>query len=149
MLSARKFSKLSISLFALIVLLAGVGLMTAEDGAGFWKDDATGLNWAGKDNGMPITPNEGRAYCERLKMGDFSDWRLPTVEEVEAIYDKEKKPGKIKGATTLSEPCVLTSSTTRAGETYTFCFNSGSRNVGGGSGCGTTGLALCVSGGKK
>jgi hypothetical protein len=149
MFSTKKFSGLATSLLMAIVIIAGAGIIMAQDAAGLWKDAATGLTWAAKDNGMPITPAEGRSYCDALKTGGI-DWRLPTIDEVESVYDsKEKKQYKAKGTIELSEACVLTSSTNRGGDTFTFCFNSGSRNIGGGGGCGTTALALCVSGESK
>ena len=141
--------KIAVPLLIAIVVSAGAGMVTAQDGSGGWKDGATGLTWAVKDNGMPISPNEGRAYCDSLKTGGLT-WRLPTIDEVETVYDsKEKKQYRIKGTIELTEACVLTSSTNRGGDTFTFCFNSGSRNIGGGGGCGTTALALCVSGESK
>jgi hypothetical protein len=150
MLSKKSFNGLVVSILMSVVILAGAGLIIAQDGAaGVWKDGATGLARAGKDNGMPITPNEGRSYCDSLKTGGL-EWRLPTIDEVEAIYDsKEKKQYRTKGTIELSEACVLTSSTNRGGDAFTFCFNSGSRNIGGGGGCGTTAIALCVSGASK
>ena len=147
---SEKFNKFAVTLLMAAVLLAGACLVIAQDSADVWKDSATGLTWAVKDNGMPITPAEGRSYCDSLKTGDILDWRLPTVDEVDAIYDsKEKKQYRTKGTIELSEACVLTATTNRAGDTFTFCFNSGSRNIGGGGGCGTTALALCVSGESK
>jgi len=146
MFSTRRFRVFAVSLLMAGIILSGAGMATGQEGGGVWKDDATGLTWAVKDNGMPITPAEGRSYCDALKTGGI-DWRLPTIDEVEGIYDsKEKKQYKAKGTIELSEACVLTSSTNRGGDVFTFCFNSGSRNIGGGSGCGTTAIALCVNG---
>lgn len=149
MISVKNSSGLAVSLLAAIVILTGTGLVTAQDAADVWKDSASGLTWASKDNGMAITPNEAVSYCDGLKTGGL-DWRLPTIDEVETVYDaKEKKQYKTKGNIVISEACVLTSSTNRGGDTFTFCFNSGSRNIGGGGGCGTTAPALCVSGESK
>ena len=149
MFSTRSFRELAVSLLIAGIILAGAGLAAGQEGGGVWKDDATGLTWAVKDNGMPITPSEGRSYCDALKTGGI-DWRLPTIDEVEGIYDsKANKQYKAKGTIELSEACVLTSSTNRGGDAFTFCFNSGSRNIGGGGGCGTTAIALCVSGAPK
>ena len=149
MFFTKRFRGSFVSLFMVIVLSIGTGLVIAQDGAGVWKDDATGLTWATKDSGIPITPNEGGSYCDSLRTGGL-EWRLPTIDEAETIYDsKETKQYKTKGTIELSEACVLTSTTNRGGDTFTFCFNSGSRNIGGGSACGTTALALCVSGASK
>jgi len=115
-----------------------------------WSDSATGLAWALKDNGAAVSPNQANDYCSKLRDGGFSDWRLPKIDELEALYDsKAKKQNRIKGPIDLSDSCVLSSSTNSGGEVWTFCFNSGSRNLGGGSGCGTTGRALCARGPAK
>lgn len=115
-----------------------------------WMDSATGLTWDVKDNGSSVSPNQAGDYCSGLRSGGYSDWRLPTIDELEAIYDsKLPKQYKAKGTITLSDPCVLSGSTNNSGETWTFCFNSGSRNLGGGSGCGTSGRVLCVRGPAK
>ena len=165
MLFTKNFNRLAVSLFMAIVLLAGANLVMAQNTSGeyrvvlapveqnkadVWKDDATGLTWVVKDNGMPITPNEARSYCDSLRTGGITDWRLPTIDEAETIYDsKQAKQYKAKGTITLSEACILTSSITPSGDIWTFCLNSGSKNIGGGGGCGTTALALCVSGKPK
>jgi hypothetical protein len=46
----------------------------------------TGLEWAGRDNGSDITWTNATAYCEALTLGGFSGWRLPSVEEMGALY---------------------------------------------------------------
>jgi hypothetical protein len=148
--STKNFKRSAVSLFMAIVLFAGTGLVTGQDGSDVWKDGATGLTWAAKDNGMAVTPAGGGIYCDSLTTGGLSNWRLPTIEEVETVYDRaDAKQYKTRGIIELSDACVLTASTNPMGETWTFCFNTGSRNLGGGSGCGTTALALCVSGEMK
>ena len=150
MFTTGNFKKSAVSLFIAIVLFVGAGQVTGQDAAGVWKDDATGLAWATKDNGNAVTPAGGAIYCDSLTTGGLSTWRLPTIDEVETVFDKsDKKQYRTKGTIELSDACVLTSSTNPMGETWTFCFNTGSRNLGGGGGCGTTSLALCVSGERK
>jgi hypothetical protein len=144
----RKRSLSILALLATITLWMGVCEVMGQDSADntFWKDSATGLTWTVKDNGSSVSPNEAGNYCRGLRSGGFSDWRLPTIDELEAVYDsKLKKEYKAKGPIKLSDPCVL-SGTTNSSGTWTFCFNSGGRNLGGGSGCGTTGHVLCTRG---
>src|SRR5215472_11615544 len=43
--------------------------------------------WTGKDNGSDVDWNQANAYCSNLQLAGYSDWRLPTVEELEGIYD--------------------------------------------------------------
>ena len=115
-----------------------------------WSDSATGLTWALTDNGSAVSPNQASDFCSKMQTGGFSDWRLAKIDELESLYDsKAKKLNKTKGPIELSDSCVLSGSTNSAGEVWTFCFNSGSRNLGGGSGCGTTGRALCTRGPVK
>jgi hypothetical protein len=158
MLWKKSFDSLAIFLFAAIILCAGTCTVMGQDSTpaagadskAVWKDSATGLTWAVKDNGSSVSPNEAGTYCRSLRSGGYSDWRLPKIEELEALYDsKMPKQYKAKGPIELSDACVLSGSTNNSGEVWTFCFNSGSRNLGGGSGCGTTGPALCTRGPEK
>ncbi|WP_263415230.1 Lcl C-terminal domain-containing protein [Terriglobus albidus] len=54
---------------------------------GYWIDPATGLTWTAKDNGNDITWGNAVKYCQDLRLAGYSDWRLPTIEELEKIYD--------------------------------------------------------------
>lgn len=54
---------------------------------GYWVDPSTGLMWAAKDNGEDIPWRKAMKYCNNLRLGGYSDWKLPTVEELEGIYD--------------------------------------------------------------
>ncbi len=42
------------------------------------NDPATGLMWAGKDNGSNLTWSEAQTYCGDLRLAGYSKWRLPT-----------------------------------------------------------------------
>ena len=155
MLWKRSLDSLAKLLLATIILCVGTCAVMGQDSkpaAGsdvkaFWKDSATGLTWAVKDNGSSVSPNQASDYCSSLRSGGYSDWRMPTIDELEALYDsKLSKQYKVKGPIELSDSCVLSGTTNNSGEVWTFCFNSGGRNLGGGSGCGTTGRALCARG---
>lgn len=61
---------------------------------GYWVDPATGLMWAGKDNGKDVNWGKAKKYCRDLRLGGYSDWRLATIEELQGIYDKNAEaPG--------------------------------------------------------
>ncbi|MDR1729020.1 MAG: DUF1566 domain-containing protein [Acidobacteriota bacterium] len=131
----------------LAVVSLGAGLAAAQDAdVPVWKDDATGLTWTAKDNGAAVSPNQGNGYCGDLVAGGLSGWRLPTIDELEGVYDSKQKTKlyKAKGDIELGNACVLSGSANNSGDIWTFCFNSGSRNIGGGGGCSTTAHALCV-----
>ncbi len=54
-------------------------------------DIETGLMWADKDNGKGINWHNAKRYCRRYKGGGYNDWRMPTIDELENIYEKIKK----------------------------------------------------------
>jgi len=65
-----------------------------------WTDPNTGLMWAKKDNGYDIAQAQASDYCRNLNLADFRDWRLPTITELQSIYDdSHERPGwpNIKG----------------------------------------------------
>jgi hypothetical protein len=153
-----KSNSLKIFLLTTIILCVGACAVMGQDSksaAGkdvkaFWTDSATGLTWAAKDNGASVSPNQANGYCSSLRSGGYSDWRLPKIDELESVYDsKVSKQYKTKGSIELSDSCALSGSANSSGEVWTFCFNSGSRNLGGGTGCGTNGIVLCVRGPAK
>jgi hypothetical protein len=51
-------------------------------------DTQTGLLWAGKDDGKGMNEQNAKAYFENYRAGGYDDWRMPTVDELEAIYDQ-------------------------------------------------------------
>jgi hypothetical protein len=51
--------------------------------------------WAKKDNGSDVGWLEASDYCRSLQLGGYSDWRLPTIEELEGISaPHENVPGQ-------------------------------------------------------
>jgi hypothetical protein len=51
------------------------------------RDGASGLKWTQDDNGSDIAWNDAGKYCETLNLGGTTGWRLPTTDELKAIYD--------------------------------------------------------------
>jgi hypothetical protein len=49
---------------------------------GYWVDPATGLMWAGKDNGKDVSWSKAVKYCRNLRLAGYSDWRLATLAEL-------------------------------------------------------------------
>lgn len=54
---------------------------------GYWTDSSTGLMWAAKDNGTHVSWHKANKYCRNLRLGGNSDWRLPTIEELEGLVN--------------------------------------------------------------
>jgi len=53
-------------------------------------DTKTKLMWAAKDNGVEINWSKAKSYCESYRGGGYTDWRMPTVDELEGLYDASK-----------------------------------------------------------
>src|SRR5205807_1728009 len=49
-------------------------------------DRVTGLMWTRRDNGEDINWREANEYAKKLALGGYSDWRLPTIDELEKLY---------------------------------------------------------------
>ncbi len=58
---------------------------------GVVKDTRTNLMWAAKDNGQDITWHDAKKYCENYRGGGYTDWRMPTQDELAGLYDSNKK----------------------------------------------------------
>lgn len=54
---------------------------------GYWIDPSTKLMWTAKDNGYDITWGKAMKFCRDLRLDAHSDWRLPTIDELQGIYD--------------------------------------------------------------
>jgi len=53
-------------------------------------DKTTNLMWAAEDNGRPINWVDAKFYCENYRAGGYSDWRMPILDELEGLFDREK-----------------------------------------------------------
>jgi uncharacterized caspase-like protein len=49
-------------------------------------DTRTNLMWAAKDNGRNIDWANAGIYCESYRGGGYTDWRMPTQEELAGLY---------------------------------------------------------------
>jgi hypothetical protein len=62
----------------------------------YWIDPSTGLMWTGKDNGADMNWRKATEYCKNLQLAGYSDWRLPSIEELEGIHQRNAKaPGEV------------------------------------------------------
>ena len=51
-----------------------------DNGNGTITDTATGLMWQKGSSSSDHTWEEALSYCERLNLGGYTDWRLPTSQ---------------------------------------------------------------------
>jgi len=50
-------------------------------------DEESGLMWAAKDNGADINWQSAKGYCENYRGGGYTDWRMPTQDELARLYE--------------------------------------------------------------
>ena len=69
-----------------------------------WTDPTTGLLWSSHDNGTDVNWDQANNYCQNLMLAGYLNWRLPTIDELEGIYDRTKNVSgyHIKGRIDLS-----------------------------------------------
>jgi uncharacterized protein (TIGR02145 family) len=53
-------------------------------------DTQTNLMWAARDNGSNINWANAKSYCENYRGGGYTDWRMPTQDELAGLYDAGK-----------------------------------------------------------
>ena len=58
---------------------------------GVYLDPETNLMWTIRDNGKDINWHQANKYARQLRLGGYSDWRLPTVDKLEKLYDPQQK----------------------------------------------------------
>jgi hypothetical protein len=93
------------------------GLFIAYDN-GTVLDTRTNLMWAANDNGSDISWADAKSYCENYRGGGYSDWRMPTRDELAGLYDSAKTnitangfPARLTELIWLSAPVVWASDT--------------------------------------
>jgi hypothetical protein len=53
-------------------------------------DTRTNMMWAARDNGWNINWYNAKSYCENYRGGGYTDWRMPTRDELAGLYDSSK-----------------------------------------------------------
>ena len=54
-------------------------------------DTSTNLMWAAEDSGEDIKWADVKSYCDNYRGGGYTDWRLPTLDELASLYNKSEK----------------------------------------------------------
>jgi hypothetical protein len=53
--------------------------------------------WAERDNGSDIHWAKAKSYCENYREGGYTDWRMPTQDELAGLYDSSIPYKKLNG----------------------------------------------------
>jgi hypothetical protein len=94
-------------------------------------DTQTNLMWAEMDNGGDIRWANAKSYCENYRGGGYTDWRMPTQNELAGLYDEAKTDSD--DGVRLTELILVTTSVVWASErsgsdAALFLFGTGGRN---------------------
>jgi len=74
-----------------------------KDAAGTYYDVRTGAMWTPSDADNAMDYYTARQYCTDLKLADHDDWRLPTIDELRALYDPTR-PQVPRNADSMNSP---------------------------------------------
>ena len=130
--TAKKASEQAARLLSRKIINADDRFAAYDDGTVL--DTQTGLMWAAKDNGADINWQNAKSYCENYRGGGYTNWRMPTQDELARLYDESKsyKPKQGNSSVHLTEWIELTSygqwaSDVRSSSAALFYFHLGSR----------------------
>jgi uncharacterized caspase-like protein len=91
-------------------------------------DTKTNLMWAAKDNRSDINWANAKSYCENYRGGGYSDWRMPTQDELAGLYDGAVTGKNGYNLTNLIELTgICWASETRGSDAVRFSFYNGVR----------------------
>jgi hypothetical protein len=66
-----------------------------------------GLIWAIGTNGENVGWDDAATYCETLAVDGLEDWRLPTLAELETLYEPTaEERGRIESPLVVADCCV-------------------------------------------
>jgi hypothetical protein len=103
-----------------------------EKSSEIWTDPATGLTWAKDDSYWGKTWQQATDYCRSLRLAGYTDWRLPTIDELQGIYDPHTNVDgdHVNGNLKLTLPYSEWSSSQEyaSGEAWIFDFRNGWRS---------------------
>ena len=96
-------------------LLAAVVALTAGLSGGVSGQEAQGdvvaidgRDWSVVTSGAALPWPEAEEFCDTLETGGFSDWRLPTLAELESLHDPAAE-FSIRGPFELEDCCAWSS----------------------------------------
>jgi hypothetical protein len=126
--AADAVDKLSVGLFSELFLASTAARIEADrtereriDGG--YLQEETGLLWARADNREDLDWYAAGDYCTELEVADWTDWRMPTIEELEGLHEKRssstyKLPPEIR----LSGCCPWSSTRNGDASAWNFSF---------------------------
>ena len=109
-----------------------------------YLDPETRLIWTIQDNAKDNDWHQAKQFAGQLRLGGYSDWRLPTIDELEKLYDPQNSSiYKIRQPFRLTGHWAWSSTKEGSGSAWVFNFGTGRRDHGP-MGCSVSLRALCV-----
>lgn len=98
-------------LFITVALLIGFSIGSALAGTDRASERQTTaidrLEWAVESNGENIKWPEAVEYCEDLELAGHRDWRLPSLDELEALHEPDADGGEgIREPFSIGDCCL-------------------------------------------
>jgi hypothetical protein len=59
----------------------------AQETQARWADPSTALVWVARDNGKRVSWHKATKYCRNLRLAGYSDWRLPSIDELHGLVN--------------------------------------------------------------
>ena len=88
-----------------------------------YLQEKTGLIWVRSDNGKDLDWYAAGDFCEELEVADWSDWRLPTLAELEDLHDKRSQDiYKLPSAIRLTGCCPWSADRNGESSAWNFSF---------------------------
>ena len=79
-----------------------------DNGNGTVTDHRTELMWTQKDSYADLGEcrnwYKSNKYVSKLKTGGYTDWRMPTVEELKTIFERPKSNSNFRGSPSRLDP---------------------------------------------
>ena len=89
-------------------------------------DPRTNLEWARRDHEQSLSWDEADRHCRGLALGERGSWRLPEIDELQALYDPHlampcgDRTCRFDAAIRLGGPYVWSASTRGPGTRFYF-----------------------------
>lgn len=91
--------------------------------AGGYLQEDTGLIWSTSDNAADVDWYAAREYCRELEVADWSDWRMPSIEELEGLHQRRSASlYKVPSAIRLSGCCPWSQTLNGDASAWNFSF---------------------------
>jgi hypothetical protein len=105
--------------FSLLLMFTSVvsADFTRDDTKQIVTDNETGLQWQDNESATKTWQN-AIDYCEALTLGDYNDWRLPNINELNSLVDDSKYSPSMSPVFESFASDNYWSSTTRAGNSH-------------------------------